>query len=280
MLSQCTWKITDKHNLLDCCMHTVFCNLSVVVITKNAEKDIDKCLSSVAWIKNKIIVDSGSDDHTCDIAREHDALVIHKDWMGFGPQKRFAVEQSPTDWVLCLDADEFLSDELVQNIKMLFKDGDSLSYDAYRIPRSNKFLGRFLRHGEGYPDWSLRLFNKQKANWSLDLVHEKVQAVDRTMRVGVLKGDLLHNSAESITQYIEKQNRYTDIQAQEIFQQGKTVSIRHLLLNPAVRFIKYFFVKLGCLDGIAGFIHITIGCIFVYLKYAKVMAYQRKVSGH
>lgn len=251
-------------------------NISVVVITKNAEKDIEKCLTSVSWIKNKIVVDSGSDDCTCSIAKKHGALVIHKDWLGFGPQKRFAVDQSPTDWVLCLDADEFLSPELSIELQSLFNNDNYLTCDAYKIPRSNMFMGRYLKHGEGYPDWSLRLFNRHKANWSCDQVHEKVEPTSTSFSVGTLNGDLFHNSAESISQYIAKQNRYTDIQANNILLQGKKLSTRHLLLNPTIRFIKYYFLKRGCLDGIPGFVHIVIGCIFVFLKYVKVMDLRRK----
>jgi len=254
-------------------MSSPFDGLSVIVITKNAEKDIEKCLSSVGWTNNKIVVDSGSEDKTCEIAKKCGAKVIYQDWLGFGPQKQFAIEQAPTDWVLCLDADEYLSKDLSNELQSLIQ-MNNFSYDAYRIPRSNKFMGRFLRHGEGYPDWSLRLFNRRAAKWSNDLVHEKVIGVNGDLSVGLLSGDLMHNSAESISQYIQKQNHYTDIQALEIVKRNKTVSLRHLIINPTIRFLKYYFLKMGCLDGLAGFVHITIGCIFVFIKYAKAMTYQ------
>lgn len=256
-------------------MSSPFDGLSVIVITKNAEKDIEKCLSSVAWVNNKIVVDSGSEDKTCEIAKKCGAKVIHQDWLGFGPQKQFAIEQAPTDWVLCLDADEYLSKNLSDELQSLIQ-ARKFAYDAYRIPRSNKFMGRFLRHGEGYPDWSLRLFNRRTAKWSNDLVHEKVIGIRRDLSVGSLHSDLMHNSAESISQYIRKQNVYTDIQALEIIKRGKTIHLRHLIINPLVRFLKYYFLKMGCLDGAAGFIHIAIGCIFVFIKYAKAMALQHQ----
>ncbi len=257
-------------------MSSICENLSLIVITKNAEKDIEKCLSSASWIKNKIVVDSGSEDLTCDIASRCGAKVVYQKWLGFGPQKQFAVDLSTTDWVLCLDADEYLSETLSKNLQTLFAKKTNISCEAYRISRSNKFMGHFLRHGEGYPDWSLRLFNRHVAKWSNDLVHEKVVGVNGNVHVGCLKGDLFHNSAESISDYIKKQNFYTDIQALEIVKRKKYVSIRHLVINPMVRFFKYYFLKMGCLDGLAGFIHITIGCIFVFIKYVKVMALQRQ----
>ena len=244
--------------------------LTLVLITKNAEKSIAKCLDSAHWIPNKIVIDSGSTDHTVDIAKQAGATVIYQDWLGFGPQKQFAVMQAPTEWVLCLDADEFLSPELSKSIQALFKQKEL--QDAYKFPRSNKFLGRFLKHGEGYPDWSLRLFNKTKARWSEDLVHEKVVTLDKPLKVGLLSGDLMHESSESISHYIEKQNRYTDIQAELMINSGKTLSCSRLIFSPLMRFVKFYFVKRGFLDGLPGFVHITIGCFAAFLKYLKVIA--------
>ena len=246
--------------------------LTVVVITKNASSSLDKCLQSVEWIHNKIVVDSGSSDDTVEIAKRAGAKVIHQDWLGFGPQKQFAVMQAPTKWVLCLDADEFLSPELKQSLLALFE--QQPQQDAYQFARSNKFLGRFLKYGEGYPDWSMRLFDKTKARWSDDLVHEKVIAINEPLKLGKLAGDLMHESGESISHYIEKQNRYTDIQARLMAEKGKKVSSSRLLFSPLVRFVKFYFVKRGFLDGWPGFVHITIGCFTVFLKYLKVIAHR------
>ena len=245
-------------------------SLTVVFITKNAGASLEKSLQSVHWIHNKVVVDSGSTDNTVEIAKRTGAKVIHQDWLGFGPQKQFAVMHAPTDWVLCLDADEFLSPELSKSLQALFTQKELL--DAYKFPRSNKFLGRFLKHGEGYPDWSLRLFNKTKARWSDDFVHEKVVAIGAPFKVGELVGDLMHESGESISHYIEKQNRYTDIQAKLMIESGKKVTCSRLFVSPLMRFVKFYFVKRGFLDGLPGFVHITIGCFAAFLKYLKVIA--------
>lgn len=249
------------------------CPLTVVVITKNAGVSLEKCLRSAHWVPNKVVVDSGSTDDTVEIAKRAGAKVICQNWLGFGPQKQFAITQAPTDWVLCLDADEFLSPELSQSLQALFENQTQLQ-DAYQFPRSNKFLGRFLRHGEGYPDWSLRLFDKTKARWSDDLVHEKVVSLNGTLNIGKLVGDLMHESGESISHYIEKQNRYTDIQAGLMIEKGKKVSSFRLLFSPLMRFVKFYVVKRGFLDGWPGFVHITIGCFAVFLKYLKVIAHR------
>ncbi|MCK5360246.1 MAG: glycosyltransferase family 2 protein, partial [Gammaproteobacteria bacterium] len=168
------------------------------------------------------------------------------------------------DWVLCLDADEQVSDELAASIQDEMKEP---GFRAYQFPRCNRFMGRWLRHGEGYPDISLRLFDRTQAGWSDDLVHESVKT---EVAVGTLSGDLLHNSAESLPSYLEKQNRYTSLQAEKMYLAGKSYGIGKLLLNPLYRFIKFYLFRLGFLDGVPGLIHILIGCQNTFFKYAKL----------
>ncbi len=239
--------------------------LSLVLITKNAGQQLENCLASVPFADEIVIVDSGSTDETESIARNYGANVIHNPWCGFGPQKQFAVNSARNDWVLCLDADEWLSEELAMNIKGILSNPQA---DAYRFARSNKFMGRFLRHGEGYPDWSLRLFNRRKAQWSDDLVHEFVRT---TSAVENLKGDLMHESGEDIARYLEKQNRYTTLQAEALFACGKRVGAGRLLVSPLTRFIKFYIVRQGFRDGLPGFVHIFIGCMNSFHKYAKLI---------
>ena len=254
--------------------------LTLVVITKNSGKSLAACLSSASWIPNIIVVDSGSTDNTISIAERYGATVIHQDWLGFGPQKQFAVNHAPTDWVLCLDSDEFLSEELTQSLKKLFSDSSKLlSYNSYRFTRTNKFMGRFLRHGEGYPDWNLRLFNRQAAQWSRDTVHEKVISTDnrKPLQIGSLSGTLFHEPEETIFQYLKKQNNYTDLQV-SLLSDHQPISAWQAFLSPTSRFVKYYFLKLGFLDGLPGFTHILIGCFFAFIKYIKAIEAQRKKS--
>ena len=179
--------------------------LSVVLITLNAGHQLEECLSSVSdWADEIVVVDSGSTDNTTEIAEQFGANVIQQKWLGFGPQKQFAIEQAKNDWVLCLDADERVSSNLQASIVHLL--AAQPSHQAYRFPRCNKFLGKYLRHGEGYPDWSLRLFNRRFAHWSDDEVHEKVLVQGA---VGNLASDLMHDSAETLESYLTKHNRYT-----------------------------------------------------------------------
>ncbi len=238
--------------------------LSLVIITKNEERRLLKCLQSVHFADEIIIIDSGSEDKTIELAESCDARVIRQTWLGYGKQKQFAVEQAKNDWVLCLDADEHLSMELQKNIQRVLQQPDFM---AYYMPRCNRFMGRWLRHGEGYPDLSLRLFNRQHARWGDQPIHECVETKES---VGLLSGDLMHESEETRQQYLAKQDRYTSLQAQQLFEQGKKAPVYKLLLNPAVRFIRFYFLRLGLLDGLPGLVHIWIGCSNTFQKYAKL----------
>jgi glycosyltransferase involved in cell wall biosynthesis len=242
--------------------------LSLVIITRDAAHELADCLASAAFAAETIVVDSGSSDDTAAIAARLGARVTEHAWEGFGPQKNFAVGQAKHDWVLCLDADERVTSELAAAISALFA-ADSPAAAAYSIARRNRFLGRWLAHGEGYPDWNVRLFDRRRARWSPDLVHEKVIADGPVSR---LRGDLLHASAESIDAYIAKQNRYTTVQAALMHARGERASIAQLALSPVARFLRFYLLRLGFLDGAAGFAHIAIGAFASFLKYAKLRA--------
>ena len=242
---------------------------SVVVITKNAATQLAACLQSASFADEIVVVDSGSSDGTAELAAARGARVLRQEWLGFGRQKQFAVEAARHDWVLCLDADERVSEPLRASILAVLA---APATQAYTMARCNRFMGRWLRHGEGYPDWSLRLFDRRHARWSEDPVHEKV-LTDAT--VARIKGDLLHDSAESLAGYLDKQNRYTSMQAEALFKAGKRAGVAQLLLSPALRFVKFYFLRLGFLDGTAGLVHIAIGCCNSFTKYAKLMALQQ-----
>jgi glycosyltransferase involved in cell wall biosynthesis len=247
--------------------------LSVVLITHNAASQLPDCLASVAFADEVVVVDSASTDGTREVAARYGARVVQKEWLGFGRQKQFAVEQAGHDWVLCLDADERVSPELAASIvRALSEPAATAQFPVFRMARRNRFLGRWLRHGEGYPDWSPRLFDRRQARWSDDAVHEKVLYAATP---GTLAGDLLHESAEDLGRYLEKQNRYSSLAAAELHRQGRRAGLPELVLSPAVRFVKFYFLRLGCLDGLPGLAHIAIGCMTSFLKYAKLMELNR-----
>ncbi|MCX7157481.1 MAG: glycosyltransferase family 2 protein [Rhodocyclales bacterium] len=268
--------------------------ISAVLITRNAASQLAECLASVAFCDDIIVVDSGSEDATVAIAEGCGARVVQSDWRGFGPQKQFAVEQASHDWVLCIDADERVSERLRGSIVAVTCPGlvcrefrfagrqsgisgtqseSAPTVTAYRFARCNRFMGRYLKHGEGYPDWSLRLFDRRSARWSGDSVHEKVLAAGE---IGTLQGDLLHESAESLESYLAKQNRYSTLAAKAALACGKRATVWHLLLSPSLRFIKFYFLRLGLLDGLPGLVHILVGCTASFAKYAKMLEFQRR----
>ncbi|MCZ8014991.1 MAG: glycosyltransferase family 2 protein [Limnobacter sp.] len=248
--------------------------LSAVLITLNAGSQLDAALKSLKFCDDIVIVDSNSSDNTVEIATRQGARVVQQSWLGFGPQKQFAVAQARHDWVLCLDADERVTPQLEQSIRaMMLQAEQGLLPDdlaGFDMPRCNFFLGRYLRHGEGYPDYSRRLFNRKLANWSDDAVHEKVELLTAGRHFEKLHGDLLHESAESLDSYLVKQNRYTSIQAQALAARGKWPSVGKMTLSPLVRFIKFYVARKGFLDGWTGLVHIAIGCFNSFIKYAKV----------
>lgn len=243
--------------------------LSVAIITLDAASQLGACLESVAFADDLLVVDSGSCDDTIAVAGRHGARVFNTAWRGFGPQKQYAVDNARNDWVLCLDADERVSPELAQSIVVAIA---APIASAYRMARCNRFLGRWLRHGEGYPDWNVRLFDRRHARWSADTVHERVIHDGST---ATLRGDLLHESAESIEQYLVKQNRYTSLQATRLHAAGYRAGGLRMLLSPLLRFCKYYLLRLGFLDGIPGLLHISIGCMNSYVKYAKLIELQK-----
>jgi glycosyltransferase involved in cell wall biosynthesis len=238
---------------------------TATIITHNEARHIVACIRSVDWFAEVLVVDSGSSDETVALARATGARVIENPWPGFGLQKQYAIDHASHDWVFSLDADERVSETLKEAMQTLLAVEPVQS--AFRINRCNHFMGRALRHGEGYPDWCLRLFNRTQARWSCDVVHEKVLFDGQ---VGKLQGDLDHYSQESVAAYLDKQNRYTTLQAEGLYARGIDASLVKLTLSPLVRFVKFYLFRLGFLDGVPGLVHIAIGCFNSFIKYAKL----------
>ena len=247
--------------------------LSAVLITRNAAPVLEACLESVAFADEIVVVDAASSDDTVQIAERLGARVVQKEWLGFGRQKQFAVDQAQHDWVLCVEPDERVSPPLAESIQKALAAPVS---PVYRMARRNRFLGKWLSHGEGYPDWSPRLFNRLNARWSDDLVHEKLIFA---LTPGTLQGDLMRETYEDLAAYIERQNLYTTLAARQAYELGRSANLVHLLLSPVVRFFKFYVLRLGFLDGVPGLLHISIGCMNSYVKYAKLMELRRGDGG-
>jgi glycosyltransferase involved in cell wall biosynthesis len=244
------------------------------VITLNAAATLERCLASVGWADEILVVDSGSSDATLELAQRLAHRVEHNDWPGYGAQKRHATRLARYDWILSLDADEWVSEELGAAIQTLLRRGPDKA--GYLINCRNRFMGRWLLHGEGYPDPHLRLFDRRRGNWQDRVIHEQV-LVDGP--VGRLQGDLLHESAQSLTDYLDKQNRYTQLQAELLWREGRRAGWPALLLRPFWRFLRLYLIKRGFLDGVPGLAHVMIGCFNTFSKYAKLRELQLKEPG-
>jgi UDP-glucose:(heptosyl)LPS alpha-1,3-glucosyltransferase len=244
---------------------------TAAIITLNEEKNIEACIKSIEFFEEVLVIDSGSTDNTVAIAESMGARVIKNPWPGYSDQRKFALEHAHNDWIFSIDADERISAELRMSISEVFE--KPVEDVGYLVNRRNHFMGRALHHGEGYPDWLLRMFKRTNASWSSDSVHEKVQPKGKVRK---LQGDLNHYSEDSLNEYLAKQNRYTRLQAEQMWLAGKRCSTSKLITSPTVRFLKFYLFRLGFLDGLPGLVHICLGCMNSFIKYAKLKEIQNK----
>jgi len=243
--------------------------LTLVVITRNAETHLERCLNSVPFAAEKLVLDSGSTDQTVSIARRCGARVEVEAWRGFGLQRQRATELANTDWVLSLDADEALSPKAQKELKELLSRSD-LPAEAYAFPRLSYHLGRWIRHGGWYPDWQVRLYDRRRTNWSEAPVHEKIQ----THHVEKLRSPIYHWVFQDLTDQVATNNRYSGLGTDALKEKGRRFSVIHLLVKPAVKFLETYVYKRGFLDGMPGFI-IAVGAAYsVFLKWAKLWEYE------
>ena len=243
--------------------------LSVAIITRNEEANLERTLGSVAWADEMVVLDCGSSDRTEEIARRFRARFLVEEWKGFAAQKNSALEECACDWVLSLDADEALSDELAKEIWDLLEGDPPL--DAYALPRRNLFLGRWMRFGGFYPDPKLRLFRRGAAEFEARPVHETVHFPGKA---GRLKGDIVHNAYPTLTAYIAHMDRYSTLGAEHVVSTGKwgrewLAFVANVALNPAATFVYNYFFRLGFLDGREGLLLHLYHSVYVSWKYAR-----------
>lgn len=248
--------------------------ISGCVITFNEAARIGACLDSLAVCDEVVVVDSHSVDATRDIAQARGARVIERDWPGFRSQKQFAVDAAAHDWVLVLDADETLSPPLIAEIVAL-KAAGSDGAAAWDIPRLSKYFGRSIRHGDWYPDRQLRLFDRRRARFAGLEVHEKV---DVAGPVRHLRGDILHDSFDSLDDQLEKRTRYARLVAEAQHARGKRGSWIKVFANPLWRFLRGYVVKGGFLDGWRGLAIALIAAKYVREKHLRLVILDRAAS--
>ena len=244
--------------------------LSVIVLSYNEEAILGKCLSSVRWADEIVLVDSFSTDRTIEIARKFTDRIIQHPWQGFGKQKNFALGQASFPWVLSLDADEAVSPALAAEIRTTLEMEGRFS--GYEVPRMTYYLGRFLRHC-WYPDYKVRLFRKDRARWKDQEVHEIVVLEGSS---GRLRNPLLHYSFPTLGEHIEVLQRYTSLSARQLFGRRGSFPLHRLLGSPLVMFLKLYLLKRGFLDGLPGLIACVLSGFHEFVKYAKLFELRLK----
>lgn len=245
--------------------------LSVIVITKNEEAMLARCLRSVHFADEIIVVDSGSTDRTVEVARECGARVtVTEDWPGFGPQKNRALDLAGGEWVLSLDADEWVEPPLAGELRACIARGSGP--DAYELPRSSSFCGREMRHSGWWPDHILRLFRRGTARFSDDIVHERVVA---TGPVGRLTQPLRHESFVTLHEVVDKMNRYSTAGAEMRMQRGKGGSVSGAVFHGLWAFLRTYVFRAGFLDGREGFVLAVANAEGTYYRYLKAWLARR-----
>jgi len=238
--------------------------ISATIITSNEESKIARAIESLRCCDEIMVVDSGSTDRTVEIAEKFGARVVESPWHGYAGQKNLAAEKASHDWIFSIDADEALSEALEGEIWQLKKTGPE--YDAYTVPRMAQYLGRWILHSGWYPDRKVRLYDRHKARWVGDFVHESVQ-VDG--RIGQLRSNLLHFTCDSLSEHLKTMDRYTTLAAQEVVSHKQKIGWRHLIADPAWTFVRTYFIERGFLDGTEGLTIAYMAAIYTFLKYAK-----------
>jgi glycosyltransferase involved in cell wall biosynthesis len=247
-------------------------SLSVIIIAKDAEATIRRCLESVAWADEIVVVEHGSSDRTTDICRELGAKVHQSpDWPGFGPQKNRVLELATGDWVFSLDADEWVTPELRAEIGRAIASPGANA--AFRIPRRSSFCGRFMRHSGWWPDYVTRLFRRGTARFSDALVHEKLIV---TGAVATLAQPILHETVTDLDQILAKINLYSTASAIMFHRRGRRASLATAVLHGGWAFVSTYFLRLGFLDGREGFLLAVSNAENSYYRYAKLMLLSEK----
>ena len=237
--------------------------LSVVIITKNEAENISAALDSVRWVDDLVVVDSGSIDGTISIAKQYTDRVVTHAWEGYGAQKNFATTLAEHDWVLSLDADERVSRELAIELRALFDTGPA--HRGYRIPRVTRYLDRWIRTTDWYPDYQLRLYDRRVAQWSDHLVHESVSV---NGPIEYLRSELEHFAYRNVSQHLATIDRYTTLAAQQMLNNGRQAHTLDLVLHPLCAFLRNYIARGGFRSGSVGIVVSLLNSYYVFLKFA------------
>ena len=250
--------------------------ISVCIICKNEETKIKKCLESVLWADEIIIVDAGSSDKTLDIVKNYTSNIhIRDDWQGFGLQRRRAEELATNDWLFTLDSDEVVSEELAQEIRNAVN--HATTNQVFSVNRLTHFCGQFIYHSGWYPDRIARIYNKNHYRYNDKMVHESLNCIDMTngekAKIHALKSSLIHYTFSNLSDYLAKRNRYAEAWAEQRFKRGKKGSLLKGFLAACFAFFRHYILRRGFLDGKVGVLIAMIQFQYTFNKYA-ILAYK------
>jgi glycosyltransferase involved in cell wall biosynthesis len=244
--------------------------ISVILITKDAAAHVERALRSVAWADERIVVDCGSRDATTTLAAPLATRVETHPWAGYGAQKNHAASLASHDWVFSLDADEAITDSLRAQIAAL---PAAPGAAAFRMPRATWYLGRWIRTTDWYPDRSVRLYDRRRAQWDDRPVHESLVVRGD---VADLTGEIEHRPYADVAEHLVRMNHYTTLAAAQMHAQGREARAWHLLLHPPAAFLRNYIARRGFHDGAAGLIVSMLGGVYVLQKYIKLWERQRQ----
>lgn len=246
--------------------------ISAFIITKNEEKNIEDCLKSLHWVDEIVVVDDFSEDNIETICKRYGVKFFRNKFTGFKDQKKYAMELTSKDWVLELDADERISDELKDAIKNI-KSEDFEKFDGFEFKRKNYFWGKWIKHGGFYPDYKLRLYNKKRGRWTDQNIHERFIPNGETKKIN---GDIIHFQTMDLKTFFLKTIRYSYLSAEELFKSKKRARWHHFTVRPLYTFLYRYLVRLGFLDGLQGFVISVMGAIGTYAKYMFLKEMEKK----
>ena len=249
--------------------------LSACIITYNEADRIGPCLEALRFCDEIVVVDAHSTDATRAIATRLGARVIERDWPGYRSQKQFATDAAQHDWVLCVDADERVTPALRVEIEALRAHGFAEAR-GWSIPRLTDYFGRFLRHGNSWPDRQIRLYDRRSARWVGYEVHEKIAV---TGIVRALQGPLEHYAYRDLGEHLAKTDRYAALMAAEMFRAGRRCGVWPVFFNPAWRLVRGLVIKGGLLDGWRGVVFHTVEAGYVRRKYLRLWALSQGFPG-
>ncbi len=244
--------------------------ISAVIITKNEEENIERCLKSLSWIDEIVVVDSGSTDRTVEICKSYGCKVIETEWLGYGKTKQLAVNSATHDWILSIDADEQVAESSVSVIKEAIESG---KHTSYKVQIKSFYLGKLIKHSGWGNEFKLRIFNKQYGNYNDAEIHETVLIEGESRKLNAV---FYHYTYPTLEKHCEKVNRYSTLQGRELFEKGKRYPFLLFPIFALNKFFTMYWLKGGFLDGKEGFILAVVSACGVFMKYAKYWKLKRE----